>query len=257
MAGLQIQIPFPLPPAARIDDFFASRHGYRLCSTKWIPRTPDTPVRGAVVFCHGYTDYLGPHWDHIATLLSSQGLACFGLEHRGHGRSDGLIAYVPSFEEVVTDYVDWCAVIRDQLQRADANTNLPLFVWAESMGGAIAVRAAMRDAGNTFAGVLLQAPMLGLDAIRRPHWFVEGIARYVKTAPVCFVRPSASPVHAFGRMIVRCAPSAAILPPEDDMDVACFSDPEKVSCLRENDFDRNNRMCVSPLPANDRSQPSS
>ena len=139
-----MQVPSPLFPTRRVDEFFASRHGYRLCSTKWLP--PDgVEIRGALCFCHGYTDYLGPHFDHIATLFSYNGFVCFGVEHRGHGRSDGLAAYIPDFQEVVTDYLDWLSLVRKRVSLFAVSTTtpalpIPIFVWAESMGGAIAVQ---------------------------------------------------------------------------------------------------------------------
>lgn len=93
---LQAPLPFgmhsfpqPLPPLERADEFFATRHGYRLCSSRWMP-PPGVTLRGAVLFVHGYTDYIGPVYDQWASLLGHQGFACFGVEHHGHGRSDGL-----------------------------------------------------------------------------------------------------------------------------------------------------------------------
>jgi alpha-beta hydrolase superfamily lysophospholipase len=179
-----IPLTSPLRTASRVDEYFESRHGYRLCSTRWL-LPAGVPLRGALCFCHGYIDYLGPHFDHIASLFAYQGFACYGVEHRGHGRSDGLVAYVPDFHEVVTDFLDWATATKLRFTRdfpSAASGSLPFFVWAESMGGAIAELAALRSSANgVFTGYVFMAPMLGLDAVRRPHWLVERIARCAST----------------------------------------------------------------------------
>ena len=262
--------PFPRPLHAltRVDEFFASRHGYRLCSSTWKP-PPGVPVRGAVLMCHGYTDYLGPHWDHWASLLSHQGLVCFGLEHHGHGRSDGLPAFVPSFDAVVTDYLDWAAVIRGRvlpsIVAASSQTEarpaddappaaLPLFLLAESMGGAIAVLAASRAKPGSFTGVVLLAPMLGIDAVRRPAPAIESIARRAGLARRCGRRRERAtrahrvpvqvpgPHHPLGahptargrhgrRVLQRPREGKEWGEKGDDMDVACFGDPNEGAVL--------------------------
>lgn len=89
----------------------------------------------------------------------------------------------------MTDFLDWAAVIKGRFIPALASTSstagvaavaqapLPLFLWAESMGGAIGVLVAQRAKPGTFAGVALLVPMLGIDAVRRPHPAIESVAR--------------------------------------------------------------------------------
>lgn len=179
--------PSPLPPALRIDELFETRHGYRLCSSSWLP-PPGTPLRGAIVFSHGYTDYLGCHWDHRAALLCLQGFPCFGVENRGHGRSEGLSGYFPSIDDVITDFLDWAIHVRDRLVPsliAPGLPALPVFMLGESLGGAVIIRALQRVDATAFAGSILLAPMIGMDPALRPHWAIATLAKRVGVSVWC------------------------------------------------------------------------
>ena len=58
-------------------------------------------MRTALLFVHGYAHYCAPSYDWLATMLAPRGVACFALEHVGHGKSEGLRAYIPSFDGLV------------------------------------------------------------------------------------------------------------------------------------------------------------
>ena len=78
----------------------------------------------------------------------------FLLHISGHGRSDGLRAFIPDFSAVVDDFDDWAFIVKSGMASSindsdggatsSPRDHLPLFVYAESMGGAIALQVRMR-----------------------------------------------------------------------------------------------------------------
>ena len=58
--------------------------------------------RGAVVLVHGYGEHIG-RYEHVAAALNEAGWNVFGLDHTGHGRSEGAQVLIPDFTPVVED----------------------------------------------------------------------------------------------------------------------------------------------------------
>jgi len=196
--------PLPLSPLPRVERFFAScARGDKLCAIHWESPAAASPA-GALIFCHGYGHYSGAGQDWLAAVLARDGVACFSLEHAGHGKSTGLRGYVPDFDALVADFLAYAATVRRALPRGT-----PLFIYGESLGGAIAQHAALR-APAAFSGLLLFAPMTGLSAGVAPPW----------------------PVMALGRLAAWFAPTAAIAPVRDIMPL-CFRDPASLAAARD------------------------
>ena len=115
----------------------------------------DEPVRVAIVV-HGYGEHIG-RYDHVARALGERGAVVWGLDHMGHGRSDGDRALIPDFDLVVDD-------LRDLVIRArDAYPALPVAMVAHSMGGMVASLYAERFPGE-LSGLVLSAPLIGTNA---------------------------------------------------------------------------------------------
>ena len=93
------------------------------------PGKPAAP-HAQLVFFHGNGQNLSSHFTTLTWILS-HGYDFFIFDYQGYGESDGS----PSPEGTVHDGM---AAIRYAHQR---NPNVPLIVFAQSLGGAIAVRA--------------------------------------------------------------------------------------------------------------------
>lgn len=135
---------------------------------------PVLPAKGIVYVIHGHGSYLGheilkaPSPGAVPVYagswvekINAAGYSVCGLDSMGSGRSTGLRAYCNAFD----DYVD------DALLLVEKSTGLglggfeaarPKFLQATSLGGAIALHAAMRRP-DLFAGVVMMAPMLSLE----------------------------------------------------------------------------------------------
>jgi len=106
-----------------------------------------------VVLSHGYGEHIG-RYEHVAAALVANGAAVFGVDHLGHGKSDGERALVPDFEDVVTDLHTL-----DEGARVEW-PGLPIVLLGHSMGGLVAARYAQRY-GATLAALVLSGPVIG------------------------------------------------------------------------------------------------
>jgi alpha-beta hydrolase superfamily lysophospholipase len=115
----------------------------------------DEPVR-VVILVHGYGEHIG-RYDHVARALGEGGAVVWGLDHVGHGRSDGDRALVGDFDLVVDDLHQLVILARD------AHPALPVVMVAHSMGGMIGTRYSERFSGE-LTGLVLSAPLIGTNA---------------------------------------------------------------------------------------------
>jgi alpha-beta hydrolase superfamily lysophospholipase len=106
-----------------------------------------------VVIAHGYGEHIG-RYDYVAAELAEHGAVVYGLDHMGHGRSDGERALIGDFDEVVDDLHLLIERVRTE------HAGRPLVLLGHSMGGLIATRYAQRH-GELLAGLVLSAPLVG------------------------------------------------------------------------------------------------
>ena len=105
-------------------------------------------ARGGVGLVHGYGEHLG-RYEHVATALNVAGWSAYGLDHVGHGRSEGERVLIPDFTPVVEDVHTVVG------QAKAANPGLPVAMIGHSMGGMIAARYAQLHPGELAALVCL------------------------------------------------------------------------------------------------------
>jgi len=123
---------------------FAGTGGVRIA---WRRIAPATAPRGVVVVSHGYAEHCGRYrsW---AEHLASRGLAAVGLDHRGHGTSDGPRGHCRDFDEFVADV----RTLVDLVEGWWPGT--PRVLFGHSMGGLIAFLYLLRHGGTVRAGAL-------------------------------------------------------------------------------------------------------
>jgi alpha-beta hydrolase superfamily lysophospholipase len=110
-------------------------------------------ARGGVVLAHGYGEHLG-RYEHVAKALNVAGWSAYGLDHVGHGRSEGERVLIPDFTPVVEDVHTLVG------QAKAANPGLPVAMIGHSMGGMIAARYAQLHPGE-LAALVLSGPVIG------------------------------------------------------------------------------------------------
>lgn len=115
----------------------------------------------SVVISHGFTEYADKYNEVIYYYLKS-GYDVYIMEHRGHGSStreveDKSLVYISSFDEYAKDF----KLFMDEVVVKN-NGSKPMYLYAHSMGGAIATRF-IEDNQGYFKAAVLSAPMLDVN----------------------------------------------------------------------------------------------
>ncbi len=145
--------PDPSPPAGSTVETFEARDGTTLFERQW---KPAGEPKAAVVIVHGLLDYSARYGD-LATRLTAAGYAVYAFDLRGHGHSAGPRVAPDDWQ----DYVDDLDRFLTHVEQREAGKRV--FVFAHSMGGAIALLAAERHAPK-IAGLVLSGPAIQVDA---------------------------------------------------------------------------------------------
>jgi alpha-beta hydrolase superfamily lysophospholipase len=116
----------------------------------------DGDPRFVALLAHGYGEHVG-RYEHVAAALVAHGAVVHGVDHMGHGRSEGERVAFPDVEQVVDDLhaVD--------LRAREEHPELPVVLIGHSMGGLISARYAQRY-GDTLAALVLSGPVVGAFA---------------------------------------------------------------------------------------------
>ncbi|MGB4267589.1 MAG: lysophospholipase, partial [Spirochaetota bacterium] len=101
-------------------------------------------------------------YGNLIDALQNKGIAIFGLDHRGFGRSGGKRGHVDSFMDYIYDLKIFVNMIRDKYP------NKPVIMLGHSMGGVLALKYALTHAEDLDA-LILSSPGL-VPAIKVPAW---------------------------------------------------------------------------------------
>ncbi|XP_065879588.1 caffeoylshikimate esterase [Euphorbia lathyris] len=173
------------------NSFFTSPRGLTLFTRSWIPIST-SPPRGIICMIHGYGNDISWTFQATAIFFAQKGFACFGIDIEGHGRSQGLKAFVPNVDLVVKDCVFYFNWIKENPQFH----GLPSFLYGESMGGAICLMIHLSNP-NGFDGAILVAPMCKISDKIKPRWPIAEILSVVaKFLPTLAIVPTADVLEA-------------------------------------------------------------
>jgi len=114
---------------------------------------PQVDPSHIVLLVHGYGEHVG-RYQHVAEALVANGAAVYGVDHVGHGRSEGERVLLGDIEDVVTDFHQL-----DESARAE-HPDLPVALIGHSMGGLIGARYLQRY-GTAVATAVLSGPVIG------------------------------------------------------------------------------------------------
>ncbi|KDP20918.1 hypothetical protein JCGZ_21389 [Jatropha curcas] len=166
--------------------FYTSPRGLSLFTRSWLSSST-TPPRGILCMVHGYGNDISWTFQSTAIFLAQKGFACFGIDIEGHGRSQGLKAYVPNVDLVVQD----CNFFFNSIKQDPQFHGLPSFLYGESMGGAICLLIHLANPRG-FDGAILVAPMCKISEAMKPRWPIPEILSFVaKFFPTWAIVPTA------------------------------------------------------------------
>jgi len=129
------------------EGFFEGVRGTRIYHQCWLP---ESEPKAVLMIVHGLGEHSGRYLN-VVNHFVPMGFAVYGMDHPGHGKSEGTRKYVDRFE----DFIDNVKAYFDRIQGWQAGK--PVFLVGHSMGGLIgAVYLLDHQAG--LKGAILSGP---------------------------------------------------------------------------------------------------
>ncbi|RVW32370.1 Caffeoylshikimate esterase [Vitis vinifera] len=91
--------------------YVVNSRGLEIFSKSWLPA--NSPPKAVICFCHGYGDTCTFFVEGIARKLAVSGYGFFAMDYPGFGLSDGLHAYIPSFDVLVDDVMEHYSKVKE------------------------------------------------------------------------------------------------------------------------------------------------
>ncbi len=113
-----------------------------------------------MLVAHGVCEHSG-RYTNLVNYFVPKGYAVYGLDHQGHGRSEGLRGYVERFSDYLSDLKTFFDVVRRE------HTDNKIFLVGHSMGGLIAAAYTISHQ-HELAGLLLSGASLKVGSSISP-----------------------------------------------------------------------------------------
>lgn len=113
---------------------------------------PDGDVKAVIFLVHGLGEYCG-RYTNLVDHFVPQGYAIYGLDHIGHGKSDGEREIIEQF----TDYTDTLEIYHKMVKGWQSDK--PIFIFGHSMGGLITCNYLLEHQAD-FNGAIISAPAI-------------------------------------------------------------------------------------------------
>ena len=128
---------------------FKGTDNYMLYWRCWLP---DGQAKAVILVAHGLGEHIS-RYNNLVNKVVPLGYAVYGLDHRGHGKSEGQRVYIDRFQTYLKD-------LNTLYQMAhNDNPGKKIFLYGHSMGGLIATVYAPQYQ-NDLVGLVISAPAL-------------------------------------------------------------------------------------------------
>lgn len=134
-----------------LEGFFKGVRDTRIYYQGWLP---EADPKAVLLVVHGLAEHSGRYMNLVNHLVPT-GYAVYGMDHIGHGKSDGIKVYVERFE----DFTDSLKTYFDEVRAWQPGK--PVFLVGHSMGGLIAA-AFLLDHQSELAGAVLSGPSVAV-----------------------------------------------------------------------------------------------
>ena len=129
-----------------------ARDGLKLFGQTWLPGGEPTAI---ICLVHGHGEHIG-RYNHLGEFFASRGVAVFGMDLRGHGRSEGKRGHTPSYDHLLED-------VEDLMKKARVEfIEQPIFLYGHSMGGNLVANFLVNRKTLELEGAILSSPWLRL-----------------------------------------------------------------------------------------------
>ena len=146
---------------------------------------PEREVRAVLLVVHGLAEHSGRYMN-LVNRFVPLGYAVYGIDHIGHGRSEGLRLFVNRF----VDYTEPLATYADMVRCWQPDK--PVFLVGHSMGGLIGALHLI-DHQEELAGAVLSGP-----AVKAPGNIPKAVILIGRALSVLFPRLGLVPLEAEG-----------------------------------------------------------
>ncbi|HVP78444.1 MAG TPA: lysophospholipase [Thermodesulfobacteriota bacterium] len=129
------------------EGFFKGVRGANIYFQCWLP---ESEPRAVLLIVHGLAEHSG-RYGNLVNAFVPLGYAVYGIDHLGHGKSDGTRVYVKRFD----DYTNTLKIYFDMICKWQPDK--PIFLVGHSMGGLIGA-VYLLDHQEGLAGAVLSGP---------------------------------------------------------------------------------------------------
>lgn len=146
--------------------------GLKLSAYSWKPEKKED-VKALMVIVHGIGEYAN-RYNEYAEYFSSQGIAVYSMDLRGHGNSTGKRGHTAPRNEIYKDIDSLCK------KALTDYPNTPLFIYGHSMGGNIGLSHRL-EGGIRPRGYVITSPWIILhNKMSKPAIFALRILSKIK-----------------------------------------------------------------------------
>lgn len=156
---------------------FRDRHGVDVFVRRW----PTANAVGTVVLSHGASEHSG-RYDRFARALNDAGMAAYGIDHRGHGRTadaTGKGRMGPPGGDALVDDLDQVVDLA-----LEERPDLPVALFGHSLGSLIALTYLTRHSDRLERAVLCGFPVSVRDIVALGDVFTAVPDETTRDAPV-------------------------------------------------------------------------
>lgn len=155
--------------------FLKTSDNLTLFTQAWLPE--GTP-RAIVLLVHGYGEH-STRYTHVAEALVAASYAVYAIDHRGHGKSEGLQAYFASMDAPVADLRAYFETIQRQYP------GQKIFIYGHSMGSILSLAFTLKYQ-NDIAGLIITGTAItGDETVPAPLVAIgQVLQRFIPTVPL-------------------------------------------------------------------------
>jgi len=145
-----------------MNEFYWSYQQTKFRGINWLPEKFDK----VMIIVHGIGEHVG-RYDEVATFFNRQGFAVIGIDHYGHGKTEGLRGASKGFEFMFNYLQDFLLHVKTQF-------NKPVVMYGHSMGGGVLTGFLLKRQPELLAAVI-SAPALIIGT--RPGSLLKGVLK--------------------------------------------------------------------------------
>jgi acylglycerol lipase len=147
----------------QIEGTFKSIRNLGIFYRAWLP---DGEVKAVLLLVHGIGEHCG-RYANIANEFVPLGYAIYGLDHIGHGKSEGEREMVETFDDYLEPLSTYYKMVKEW------QPGKPIFLYGHSLGGLIALDYLL-DHQADFRGAIISAPAIKVPAGISPMTIMMG-----------------------------------------------------------------------------------